>query len=137
MKVPVATETPTRASAPAWPLARLDVAGAFGDIGVLFPIAIALITLNHLNPTAVFLTAGLAYCVAARYFQIPMAVQPFKAVAAIALALSLSPAEIASAGLLMGLLLLLVGVTNLAGRLAKLFTPPLLRGGSTGARTGA
>ena len=62
-----------------WPLTRLDVAGAFGDIGVLFPIAIALITLNHLNPTALFLTAGLTYCLAARYFQIPMAVQPFKA----------------------------------------------------------
>ena len=110
------------------PISRLDVAGAFGDIGVLFPIAIALITLNHLNPTALFLTAGLTYCLAARYFQIPIAVQPFKAVAAIALALSLSPSEIASAGLLMGVLLLLVGVTNLAGWLAKLFTLPIVRG---------
>ncbi len=52
-----------------------------------------------------------------------MAVQPFKAVAAIALALSLSPAEVASAGLLMGLLLLLVGITNLAGQLAKTSLP--------------
>jgi SulP family sulfate permease len=111
-----------------WHLTRLDVAGAFGDIGVLFPIAVALITLNHLNPTALFLTAGLTYCLAARYFQIPIAVQPFKAVAAIALALSLSPAEVASAGLLMGALLLLVGITNLAGQLAKLFTLPIVRG---------
>ncbi|MGD1102222.1 MAG: molybdate transporter family protein [Terriglobia bacterium] len=109
-------------------LTRLDVAGAFGDIGVLFPIAIALITLNHLNPTALFLTAGLTYCLAARYFQIPIAVQPLKAVAAIALALALSPSVIASAGLLMGVLLLLVGVTNLAGWLAKLFTLPIVRG---------
>jgi len=109
-------------------LSRLDVAGAFGDIGVLFPIAIALITLNHLNPTSLFLTAGLTYCLAARYFQIPMSVQPFKAVAAIALALALSPSEVASAGLLMGVLLLLVGVTNLAGWLAKLFTLPIVRG---------
>jgi SulP family sulfate permease len=111
-----------------WPLTRLDVAGAFGDIGVLFPIAIALITLNHLNPTALFLAAGLTYCFAARYFQIPIAVQPFKAVAAIALALALSPSAIASAGLLMGVLLLFVGVTNLAGWLAKLFTIPIVRG---------
>ena len=109
-------------------LTRLDVAGAFGDVGVLFPIAIALITLNHLNPTALFLTAGLTYCLAARYFQIPIAVQPFKAVAAIALALALSPSEVASAGLLMGVLLLLVGVTNIAGWLAKLFTLPIVRG---------
>ncbi|HMD86373.1 MAG TPA: putative sulfate/molybdate transporter [Terriglobia bacterium] len=128
MKLPVATDTNSQAPSFAWPLTRLDVAGAFGDIGVLFPIAIALITLNHLNPTALFLTAGLTYCLAARYFQIPIAVQPFKAVAAIALALSLSPSAVASAGLLMGVLLLLVGVTNLAGWLAKLFTLPIVRG---------
>jgi SulP family sulfate permease len=120
--------SPDLAPPRSWRLSRLDFAGAFGDIGVLFPIAIALITLNHLNPTALFLTAGLTYCLAARYFQIPIAVQPFKAVAAIALALSLSPAEVASAGLLMGALLLLVGITNLAGQLAKLFTLPIVRG---------
>ena len=111
-----------------WPLSRLDVAGAFGDIGVLFPIAIALITLNHLNPTAVFLAAGASYIVAGRYFQIPIAVQPFKAVAAIALALSLSPSAIASAGLLMGVLLLLIAVSNAATLLAKLFSVPIVRG---------
>ena len=111
-----------------WPLTRWDVAGAFGDIGVLFPIAIALISLNHVDPTAVFLAAGVTYVLAGRYFQIPMAVQPFKAVAAIALAMALPPSSIASAGLLMGALLGFVGVTNLATRLAKLFTLPIVRG---------
>ena len=84
------------------PLTRWDVAGAFGDIGILFPIAIALVSLNHMNPTAVFLAAGLAYVFAGAYFKIPMAVQPFKAVAAIALAFELPPSSIATAGLLMG-----------------------------------
>ncbi len=107
---------------------RREVAGAFGDIGVLFPIAIALITLNHMNPTAVFLAAGLAYILAGRYYRIPIAVEPFKAVAAIALALSLAPSAIASAGLLMGILLALIGLTNVADRLAKLFTLPVVRG---------
>lgn len=111
-----------------WSVSRLDVAGAFGDVGVLFPIAIALISLNHMNPTALFLVAGLTYCIAARYFEIPIAVQPFKAVAAVALAMSLSPSAIASAGLLMAILLLIVGVTNLAAWLAKLFTLPIVRG---------
>jgi SulP family sulfate permease len=110
------------------PLSRLDIAGAFGDIGVLFPIAIALITLNQLNATAVFLAAGLAYVISGWYFRIPMPVQPFKAVAAIALALALTPQEIASAGLLMGLLLAFVAATNLAGLLARLFTLPIVRG---------
>jgi len=104
------------------------VAGAFGDIGVLFPIAIALISLNHVNPTAAFLAAGVTYIWAGRYFQIPMAVQPFKAVAAIALAMALPPSSIACAGLLMGVLVGFVGVTNLATWLAKLFTLPIVRG---------
>ncbi len=111
-----------------WPLTRWDIAGAFGDIGVLFPIAIALISLNHLNPSAVFLTAGLAYVLAGAYFQIPMAVQPFKAVAAIALALALPPTAIASAGLLMGLLMTAIAVTNLVTPLARLFSLPIIRG---------
>jgi SulP family sulfate permease len=111
-----------------WPLTRWDLAGAFGDIGVLFPIGIALISLNHVDPTAVFLAAGVTYVLAGRYFQIPMAVQPFKAVAAIALAMALPPSSIATAGLLMGALLVFVGVTNLATWLAKLFTLPIVRG---------
>ena len=120
--------TATASARSSLPLSRLDIAGAFGDIGVLFPIAIALITLNHLNATAVFLAAGLAYVLAGWYFRIPMAVQPFKAVAAISLALGLGPQEIASAGLLMGVFLAILAVTNLAGLLARLFTLPVVRG---------
>jgi SulP family sulfate permease len=110
------------------PSTRLDVAGAFGDIGVLFPIAIALITLNHLNPTAVFLGAGLTYVFAGWYFQLPISVQPLKAVAAIALATGLPPSSIGSAGVLMGIILGLIAVTNTAALLAKLFTLPIVRG---------
>ena len=109
-------------------ITRLEVAGAFGDIGVLFPIAIALITLNRLNPTAVFLAAGMAYLFAGWYFQIPISVQPLKAVAAIALAFGLPSSAIASSGLIMGVLLALIGLTNTAAWLAKLFTLPIVRG---------
>ena len=108
--------------------ALMDVAGAFGDIGVLFPIAIALITLNHLNPTAVFLCAGLTYVLTGRYFQLPIPVQPLKAVAAIALATGLPASAIASAGVMMGVLLGLVAITNTAQWIAKLFSLPIVRG---------
>lgn len=108
-----------------WPL---EVAGAFGDIGVLFPIVIALITLNHLNPTAVFLVAGLTYILAGWYFQIPISVQPLKAVAAIALATGLPSSAIASAGLSIGIVLALIAVTNSAAWIAKPFTLPIVRG---------
>lgn len=122
-----ATTSPEKALA-AWPLSRLDIAGALGDVGVLFPIAIALITLNRMNPTSVFGVAGLTYILAGWYFRIPIPVQPFKAVAAIALAMSLAPSAISSAGLLMGVLLLIIGLTNVAPQLAKLFSLPIVRG---------
>jgi len=122
------TAAVTEAKVARWPVTRQDVAGAFGDIGVLLPIAMALISLNHLNPTAVFLAAGLAYILSGAYFKVPIPVQPLKAVAAIALALHLPPAIIASAGLLMGVVLLLIGITNLAPLLARLFTLPIVRG---------
>jgi len=124
----VDTTAPIKVSSFEWPLTRWDIAGAFGDIGILFPIVIALISLNHLNPTAVFFTAGMAYILAGAYFKIPIAVQPFKAVAAIALALQLSPSSVASAGLLMGVLLAFIGLTNLVTPLARLFTLPIIRG---------
>jgi SulP family sulfate permease len=122
----VATGVETRSSR--WLLTRLDVAGAFGDVGVLFPIAIALISLNRMNPTAVFLAAGLAYILAGTYFRVPIAVQPLKAVAAIALALHLPASSIAAAGLVMGILLCVIGITNLAPWIARLFTLPIIRG---------
>ncbi|MFB3920991.1 MAG: putative sulfate/molybdate transporter [Terriglobia bacterium] len=122
------TATVTEVKVARWPITRLDIAGAFGDIGVLFPIAIALISLNRLNPTAVFLAAGLAYILSGAYFKVPVPVQPLKAVAAIALALHLPASTIASAGLLMGVVLLLIGITNLAPLLARLFTLPIVRG---------
>src|SRR5208283_3595922 len=84
-EVGLGTTTATPARTLAWPLTRLDVAGAFGDIGVLFPIAIAL-------------------------------------------AMGLSPSAIASAGVLMGILLAIIAVTNTAALLAKLFTLPIVRG---------
>jgi SulP family sulfate permease len=110
------------------PLTRWELAGAFGDIGVLFPIAIALISLCHINPTAIFLVAGLAYILAGSYFRIPIPVQPFKAVAAIAIALHLAPPSIASAGLVMGILLLTVGLSDLATPLSKVFSLQIVRG---------
>ena len=122
----VATDVETRSSR--WPLTRLDIAGAFGDVGVLFPIAIALISLNGMNPTAVFLAAGLAYILAGAYFRVPIAVQPLKAVAAIALALHLPASSIAAAGLVMGVVLCVIGITNLAPLIARLFTLPIIRG---------
>lgn len=107
---------------------RSELAGSLGDVGILFPIALALIRLNNLNPTAAFLSAGLLYIAAGLYYRLPLPVQPLKAVSAIAIAFSFPPSTIAAAGIMMGSILLLLSVTGWAGTLARFFTKPIIRG---------
>ena len=57
-----------------------------------------------------------------------MPVQPLKAVAAIAISLGLSASVIGAAGLLMGVILLLLSLTNLISVVVKLFPRPVVRG---------
>ena len=105
-----------------------DISGAFGDIGVFFPISIALIVKNGFNPTALFLTAGLFYVFSAYYFRITMPVQPLKAMSAIAIATGLSYEVINAAGVIMGAILILLSVTGLSVTLGRIFTVAVVRG---------
>lgn len=105
-----------------------DVSGAFGDIGVLFPLSVALIAKNGFNPTALFLMAGAFYAASAWYFRITMPVQPLKALSAIAIASGLGYGVINAAGLVMGVILIAIAVTGLSNRLGGLFPVSVIRG---------
>src|SRR5260370_19707205 len=77
---------------------RAELAGALADLGVLVPIAVALIVTNGLFATAVLLPAGLLYVMAGFLYRLPVPVQPLKAFGAIAIAQGLGPPEIAAGG---------------------------------------
>ena len=62
---------------------RVELAGAFGDLGTLLPIVVAMIFINKLSPSSVFLSFGLFYLVSGFYYRLPVPVQPLKAVAAL------------------------------------------------------
>jgi hypothetical protein len=104
------------------------VAGAFADVGVLVPIAVALIVTNGLSPTAVLLPAGLLYVAAAGVYRLPVPVQPLKAFGAIAIAQGLGMDAIAAGALLMGVIFLILGGTGLIDWAARAFPRPLIRG---------
>jgi MFS superfamily sulfate permease-like transporter len=105
-----------------------EIGGGFGDIGLLAPLAVALITLNHLNATAVLAGAGIFYIVTALVFRLPVPVQPLKAVSAIAIASGLGPPGIAAAGLMIGVIFVALSVTGLTSVLRRIFVPPVVRG---------
>jgi hypothetical protein len=109
-------------------LDRQELAGAVADVGVLVPIAAALIVSNGLSATAVLLPAGVLYLSAGLIYRLPVPVQPLKAFGAIAIAKGLGSDEIAAGALLMGLIFLLAGSTGLVDRAARAFPVPLVRG---------
>ena len=54
------------------------------------------------------------------FYALPLPVQPMKAVSAVILTDGLRPGEVAAAGLILGLVLLVLGVTGWIGRLARM-----------------
>ncbi len=105
-----------------------EVAGAFGDLGVLVPIAVALIVVNGLSATAVLLPAGILYVVSGLVYRVPVPVQPLKAFGAIAIAQGLGSDVIAAGALLMGAIFVGLGATGLLDRAARWVPQPVIRG---------
>ena len=109
---------------------RVELAGAFGDLGTLLPIVVGMILINKLSPSTVLLAFGLFYIATGYYYRLPVPVQPLKAVGAIAIAYPALITEpvIGASGIIFGALLLLFALTGIVDKLAKLFTQPVVRG---------
>ncbi len=105
-----------------------EASGAVADLGVLVPIAIALIVSNGLSTTAVLLPAGLLYLVVAWTYRVPVAVQPLKAFGAAAIAAGAGADVIAAGSLLMGAVFMILGATGWLDRLGAVFPPEVIRG---------
>ncbi len=104
-----------------------DLSGAVADLGIFVPLVAALILVNGLRPGPLLLVAGLLSLLSGLWFRIPFPVQPLKALTALAVAQQLEPDVIHAAGLLIGLALILLTLTGLAGRVALAFTRPVIR----------
>jgi len=102
--------------------------GAFGDLGTLLPIAFALVVCNGFTPGRLFLLWGLVYIATGVVFRVPVAVQPLKAMAVIAISAGLDTAMLADAAFWYGALLVLLASTGLIRRLQYLFSVGLIRG---------
>ena len=109
---------------------RVELAGAFGDLGTLLPIVVAMIFINKLSPSSVFLTFGLFYLVAGYYYRLPIPVQPLKAVGAIAIAYPavITESVIGASGIIFAIFLLVASLTGMIDQLAKLFSQAVVRG---------
>jgi SulP family sulfate permease len=107
---------------------RMELAGSLGDLGTLLPIAIAMILINGLNPLGLFLSVGVYYLVSGIYFGVTVPVQPMKVIGAYAIATSISAPQILASSLLMGIFLLIIGVSGAIDIIRKVTPKAVIRG---------
>lgn len=113
-----------------------ELAGAFGDLGTLIPFVAAYVAIVKMDPAPILLGFGIALIVVGAVFRTPFPVQPMKAIGAAALGQSagvvVTASTVAGAGLVTGVIWLLLGMTGLARRLADLVPRPALLGVTLG-----
>ncbi|MNJ88155.1 hypothetical protein D3C87_56920 [compost metagenome] len=112
---------------------RMEWAGAFGDLGTLIPFMAAYIGVLKMDPFGVLFAFGMCMLVCGLYYRTPFPVQPMKAIGAVAALQAVqtavvTPAAVYSAALMTGVVWLLLGLTGLISRVARLVPPAVIIG---------
>jgi SulP family sulfate permease len=107
---------------------RMELAGSLGDLGTLLPIAIAMVLVNGLNPLGLFLSIGIFYILSGVYFGVTVPVQPMKVIGAYAIATAMSADQILASSLLMGIFLLIIGLTGIIEVIRQWTPKSVIRG---------
>src|SRR5258708_12674353 len=63
---------------------RMEIAGAFGDLGTLIPFVVAYLAVLKMDPFGVLFAFGISMLVCGFVYRTPIPVQPMKAAGAIA-----------------------------------------------------
>jgi hypothetical protein len=112
---------------------RMEIAGAFGDLGTLVPFVVAYLAVLKMDPFGVLFAFGVSMVVCGIVYKTPIPVQPMKAAGAIATTqaaqtLILTPAMVYGASLATGIVWLILGLTGTAHRVAGLIKRPIVVG---------
>lgn len=112
-----------------------EISGSLGDLGTFLPLLIALSTIHPpaISLSTTLILTGVYNILTGAAFGIPLPVQPMKAIAAIAIAKSMSRGEVAAAGIFVAGV---VGILSLTGLLqvVNAWVPvPVVKGVQVGA----
>ena len=97
----------------------MECSGACGDLGTFIPHVIGAMTVAGLAPAGVLFGFAAFLIGTGLFYGLPLPVQPMKAISAVILTGGLRPGEVAAAGMMIGVVLLVLGFTGWIGRLAR------------------
>ncbi|MEJ2720599.1 MAG: putative sulfate/molybdate transporter, partial [bacterium] len=92
------------------------------------PLAAGMAFVGGMDLGTILIFAGLANIFAGVLFGLPVGIQPMKAIAAVAIADALLPEEVAAAGLILGAIMLVLGLTRLVDAMERVTPLSLVRG---------
>ncbi|KAI7895777.1 uncharacterized protein EV154DRAFT_494881 [Mucor mucedo] len=105
-----------------------EISGSLGDLGTLLPIMMSLAVSGQINLTSTLWFTGIWNILSGLMFQVPVCVQPMKAIAAVVLTKHMSINENMAAGLSVGAIIFVLGITRTI-HLIGAFTPtPVIKG---------
>lgn len=107
---------------------RHELAGSLGDMGTFIPILVGMVTVCGLNAGSALFFAGFFNIITGLIFGIPLAVQPMKAIGAIAIDEGLNVNQILTAGIVTSTVIFILGVTNLISFLNRHIPLSVIRG---------
>jgi MFS superfamily sulfate permease-like transporter len=109
-------------------LNRHEISGSLGDLGTFIPLLVGMSITNGLDFATALFFAGLFNIITGLAFSIPMAVQPMKAIAAVAISEHLPLGQILAAGIWTSLIIFLLGITGLIKVVDRWVPKPVVRG---------
>ncbi len=107
---------------------RKELAGSLGDLGTILPLAMGMILVNGLSASGLFFSVGLFYILTGIYFKVTVPVQPMKVIGAYAIATAMTSQQILASSVLMGVFLLICGLTGAINIIGKYTPKAVIRG---------
>jgi len=105
-----------------------ELAGAFGDFGTIVPLVLAAAVVCNLPLAPILIFFGIWFVLTGLIYRLPIPVEPMKAIAAVAIAGTLGAGEIAAAGLVLGVIFLLISSERLMNGISRFIPESVLRG---------
>lgn len=115
-------------SSPAVRFDRNELAGAFGDLGTVFPLIAGMILVSGLDAASVLVMFGALLMLTGLIYGLPMPVQPLKAMAVIVITQKLTANILYGGGLAIGILMLVLMASGLLDWVSRVIPKSVVRG---------
>lgn len=105
-----------------------EFAGSLGDFGTIIPLVLAVALVSDVNPRYILLFFGIWFILTGLYYRLPIPLEPMKAIAVIVIAGGIGSGEIAAAGIILGVLFLVLGYGRCFSVIEKWVPESVVRG---------